>query len=388
MLILKHGTVMPMNAHSFVGDVAIENGKIIELGTNICCTGAQVHDVSGCFVLPGFVDAHCHVGMWEDGMRNEGDDGNECTNPITPELRAIDSINPFDRCFTEAAAAGVTSCLTGPGSANVIGGQFVAMKTSGVSMEDMTIRQPIAMKAALGENPKTVYAAEKATPQTRMATAALLRKALVGAREYADKLDRAKDDPSKEVEIDFSKEALLPVIRRELPLKIHAHRADDILTAIRIANEFNIRFTLEHCTEGYLIIEHIKAALAHGCEGIIIGPLLSERSKIELKNLSFEAPRILYEAGIEFAMMTDHPVIPLQYLPVSAALAVREGLPEDVALRSITINAARIAGIADRVGSLEVGKDADVAVFSANPLDFRARCKLTLINGNVVHNEL
>ena len=277
--------------------------------------------------------------------------------------------------------------MTGPGSANVIGGQFVAIKTAGNSVEDMTLRFPIAMKAAFGENPKNVYGSSDKTPQTRMATAAVLRKALVDAQEYGRKLEEAKDDPAKRPARDLGKEALLAVVRRELPMKIHAHRADDILTAIRIAKEFNIRFTLDHCTEGYLIPEHLKQAIAEQGAGVIVGPLLTDRSKIELRNLSFKAPKALYDSGIEFAMMTDHPVIPEQYLPVCAALAVREGLPEDAALRSITINAARVVGIEDRVGSLERGKDADVAVFSGHPLDFRARCVLTLVNGKIAHAE-
>ena len=253
-------------------------------------------------------------------------------------------------------------------------------------MDEMILKFPVAMKAAFGENPKRVYG-DKATPATRMAIAAILRKALAGALDYAKKIENAKDDPSKMPERDLGKEALLPVIRRELPLKIHCHRADDILTAIRIAKEFNVRFTLDHCTEGYLIPDLLKETIEETGAGIIIGPLLTDRSKIELRNVSFSAPKALYDAGIDFAMMTDHPVIPEQYLPVCAALAVREGLPEDAALRSITINAARITGIDDRVGSLEVGKDADIAVFSGHPLDFRSRCVLCTVDGQVAHRE-
>ncbi len=387
MLILKNGKLLTMAGPEFVGDIAVENGKIIALGEELPAENAQVRDVSGCYVMPGIVDAHCHIGMWEDGMGKEGSDGNECTNPVTPELRAIDAINPYDRCFTEACAAGVTTCVTGPGSANVVGGQFVAMKTAGDSVEDMTLRFPVAMKAAFGENPKRVYGDSEKTPQTRMATAAILRKALLDAQEYGKKIEEGEQDPAKRPSRDLGKEALLAVIKRELPMKIHAHRADDILTAIRIAKEFNIRFTLEHCTEGYLIPAQIKRAIEEQGAGIIVGPLLSERSKIELRNLSFKAPKVLYDNGIEFAIMTDHPVIPEQYLTVCAALAVREGLPEEVALRAITIQAARITGIDDRVGSLEVGKDADIAVFNGHPLDFRTRCVLTLVNGKIAHEE-
>ena len=387
MLVLKNGNVMTMAGPAFVGDVAIENGKIVAVGQNLSYSDAEVRDVTGMTVMPGIVDPHCHIGMWEDAMGFEGADGNECTNPITPELRAIDAINPYDRCFEEAAAGGVTTCVTGPGSANVIGGQFVAIKTYGDSVEDMVLRFPVAVKAAFGENPKRVYNGKNQTPSTRMATAALMRKALVEAQEYNEKLEKGKADPEKMPERNLGKEILARVIRRELPMKIHAHRADDILTAIRICREFNVRYTLDHCTEGYLITDKLKEALSEDCEGIIVGPLLTDRSKIELKNLSFKAPKVLEQAGIEYAMMTDHPVTPEQYLPICTAVAVREGASEEGALKAITINAAKITGIADRVGSIEVGKDADIAVFSGHPFDFRSRCVLTLVNGKVAHEE-
>lgn len=387
MLVIKNARLLTMTENgSFVGDIRIDGGKIAEIAQNVDTTGCDVFDAEGMYAMPGIIDAHSHIGMWEDGMGREGSDGNEATNPVTPEMRSIDGINPFDRCFKEAVACGVTTAVTGPGSANVVGGTFVAMKLYGRSMDEMILKFPVAMKAAFGENPKRVYG-DKATPATRMAIAAILRKALAGALDYAKKIENAKDDPSKMPERDLGKEALLPVIRRELPLKIHCHRADDILTAIRIAKEFNVRFTLDHCTEGYLIPDLLKETIEETGAGIIIGPLLTDRSKIELRNVSFSAPKALYDAGIDFAMMTDHPVIPEQYLPVCAALAVREGLPEDAALRSITINAARITGIDDRVGSLEVGKDADIAVFSGHPLDFRSRCVLCTVDGQIAHRE-
>lgn len=387
MLLLKNGNVMTMAGPAFVGDVAIENGKIVAVGQSLSYSDAEVRDVTGMTVMPGIVDPHCHIGMWEDAMGFEGADGNECTNPITPELRAIDAINPYDRCFEEAAAGGVTTCVTGPGSANVIGGQFVAIKTHGDSVEDMVLRFPVAVKAAFGENPKRVYNGKNQTPSTRMATDALMRKALIEAQEYNEKLEKGKVDPEKMPERNLGKEILARVIRRELPMKIHAHRADDILTAIRICREFKLRYTLDHCTEGYLITDKLKEALGEDCEGIIVGPLLTDRSKIELKNLSFKAPKVLEQAGIEYAMMTDHPVTPEQYLPICTAVAVREGASEEGALKAITINAAKITGIADRVGSIEVGKDADIAVFSGHPFDFRSRCVLTLVNGKVAHEE-
>lgn len=387
MLILKNGKVIPVVGEEFVGDIAIENGKIVAMGENLDYPDAEVRSVAGCTLIPGIIDAHCHIGMFEDGMGFEGDDGNEYSKPVTPELRAIDGINPFDKCFSEACAGGITTAVTGPGSANVVGGQFVAMKTAGDRIENMIVKEPLAMKAAFGENPKRVYSGQK-TFYTRMTVASTLRKTLIESKEYEKKLRDAGDDESKKPAFDFAKESMLPVIRRELPLKIHAHRADDILTAIRIAKEFNIRITLDHFTEGYMIINRIKKDIEELGAGIIVGPLLTDRSKIELRNLSMTAPKVLYDNGVKFAMMTDHPVIPLQYLPVCAALAVREGLPEKAALESITINAAEIVGLSDRIGSLEVGKDADIAVFYGHPFDFRARCVMTVVNGKIAHDEL
>lgn len=386
-MLLKNANIIPVVGEPFIGDIATADGKIIAMGKDLKLDDPEVYDLTGKTIIPGIIDAHCHIGMFEDGIGFEGDDGNERSAPITPELWAIDAINPYDRCFAEAREGGVTTVITGPGSANVIGGQFVALKTSGRDVEDMILEFPIAMKAAFGENPKRVYSSSKQF-YTRMAVAATLRKALIEVQEYDRKIKLAGDDESKKPTFDIKKEALLPVIRRELPLKIHAHRADDILTALRIAKEFNLRITLDHCTEGYMICDLLKEGIESTGAGVIVGPLLSDRSKVELRNLSFGAPKTLYDNGIEFAMMTDHPVIPIQYLPVCAAIAVREGLPEEVALKSITINAAKIVGIDEHVGSLEVGKDADIAVFSAHPFDFRAKCVMTIINGKIVNNKL
>ena len=384
MLLLKNGLIHTMTGETFSGDILVENGKISAVGHDLSANDAEVIDLAGKFVLPGLIDAHCHIGMWEDGMGEEGADGNEMTHPITPELRAVDGLNPFDPCFKEARDAGVTTVVTGPGSANVIGGQFAALKTVGRSIEEMTLRDPVAMKAATGENPKGVYAEKKVAPTTRMAIASLFRSTMTDAIEYQKGMEKEEDKPDRDIAMD----ALLPVINRELTVKIHAHRADDILTGLRLAKEFNLKVTIDHCTEGYMITDVLKDRLIEQGAGIIIGPLLSERSKIELKNLTFAAPRILEEAGIPFAMMTDHPVIPIQFLPVQAGLAVREGLSEETALRSITRYAAEIVGISDRVGTLEAGKDADIAVFDGHPFDYRTHCVLTLINGKVVHSTL
>ena len=384
MLLLKNGLIHSMTGEAFSGDILIDGGKISAVGKDLSADSAEVIDLGGKFVLPGLIDAHCHIGMWEDGMGEEGADGNEMTHPITPELRAVDGLNPFDPCFKEARDAGVTTVVTGPGSANVIGGQFAALKTCGRSIEEMTLRDPIAMKAATGENPKGVYAEKKVAPTTRMAIASLFRSTMTDAIEYQKGMQKEEDKPDRDIAMD----SLLPVINRELTVKIHAHRADDILTGLRLAKEFNLKVTIDHCTEGYMITDVLKDRLIEQGAGIIIGPLLSERSKIELKNLSFSAPRVLEEAGIPFAMMTDHPVIPIQFLPVQAGLAVREGLSEETALRSITRYAAEIVGISDRVGTLSAGKDADIAVFDGHPFDYRTHCVLTLIEGKVVHSTL
>ena len=384
MLLLKNGLIHTMTREAFLGDILTDNGKIVALGENLSADGAEIIDLGGKFVLPGLIDAHCHIGMWEDGMGEEGSDGNEMTDPITPELRAIDGLNPFDRCFQEAREAGVTTAVTGPGSANVIGGQFAALKMFGRSIEEMTLKDPVAMKAATGENPKGVYAEKKVAPTTRMAIASLFRSTMTDAIEYQKGMAKEEDKPDRDIAMD----ALLPVVNRELTVKIHAHRADDILTGLRLAKEFNLKVTIDHCTEGYMIADVLKERLIEQGAGIIIGPLLSERSKIELKNLSFSAPRVLEEAGIPFAMMTDHPVIPIQFLALQAGIAVREGLSEETALRSITRYAAEIVGISDRVGTLESGKDADIAVFDGHPFDYRTHCVLTLINGKVVHDAL
>jgi imidazolonepropionase-like amidohydrolase len=315
-------------------------------------------------------------------MGFEGDDGNEMTDPVTPQLRAIDGIYHMDRGFEEARKAGVTTVVTGPGSSNVIGGQFAALKTAGRRVEDMVIKEPVAMKVAFGENPKTVYNEKKQMPTTRMATAAILRENLKRAQEYAQQLDEYyKDSKNKDKpDYDIKMEALLKVLKKEIPIKAHAHRADDILTAIRVAKEFGLRITIEHCTEGHLI----KDILVEEGVSAIVGPLISERSKIELKNLSLKVPGILSEAGITVAIMTDHPVVPIQYLSLCAALAVKEGMDEELALKAITINAARIAGIDDRVGSIEPGKDADLVILDGHPFELKAKVVKTIINGKEV----
>ena len=381
MLLVKNGFVYTMKEdNGFLGYILVDGGKIKEVGrmedltADVEAACERTVDAGRGFITPGFIDPHCHVGMWENGIGFEGADGNEMTDPVTPHMRAIDGIYYKDRSFGEAMKAGITTVVTGPGSANVIGGQFAALKTYGNSIEEMLLKEPVAMKMAFGENPKRVYNGQKKSPSTRMATAAILRQALMEARAYKERPEEEKD------KIDFKKEALAQVFDGLL-VKIHAHREDDILTAIRIGKEFGLNFTIEHCTEGYIIKDILKK------EGIpaIVGPLLSFRSKFELTNSTIKNPGLLQKHGVKTAIMTDHHVIPIQYLPLCAGVAVKEGMDKLEALRAISIYAAEVTGIDDRVGSLEPGKDADIAVFDGNPLEIRTNVLATIINGEVVH---
>ncbi len=384
MLLVKTGTLYTMEDGIKENmDILIKDGKVKEIGRDIAFDG-EILDLSAMMVLPGLVDAHCHLGMWENGMDEEGADGNEFVNPSTPSLRAIDAVNPRDEYFREAREGGVTTVVTGPGSANVIGGQFCAIKTVGDRIDDMIVKAPCALKVAFGENPKRVYKGQKKSPITRMATAGILRKELTRAQEYMRKQAMAKENAEKLPDKDLDMEILCDVLRGELIMKAHAHRADDILTAIRIAKEFNIRLSVEHCTEGYTIVNHLKEEDVR----IVLGPLATERCKIELRELTMAAPGIMEKNGVEFALCTDHPVIIESYLLLSAALAVREGLSEEGALRSVTINAARAAGIEERVGSIAPGKDADIVAFAGNPLDIRNKPVCVLVDGQVVYSAL
>lgn len=375
------------------GYIICEQNKIVAIGeynidldTELLSVGDKstvVIDGTGLKAYPGFIDSHCHIGMWENGMGFEGADGNEDVDPITPQLRAIDGINNRDISFKEAVEAGITSVVTGPGSANVVGGQFAAMKTCGNSVDEMVINPCVAVKFAFGENPKNVYSEKKQSPVTRMATASILREELFKARNYHEDKLKYEENPEEydKPEFDFKLEVLESVIEGKIPAKIHAHRADDILTAIRICNEFNIKYTIEHCTEGHLIPELLSK------EGVraIVGPIIADRSKIELSNQSVNNAAILEKNGIEFAIMTDHPEVPIQYLLLSANIARKNGLSYDSALKSITINAAKLCNIDKRVGSLKVGKDADITIMDRDVFDFESEVMYTIINGKVVY---
>ena len=349
-------------------------------------SGAEkVIDAGNGYLLPGLIDAHSHIGIWEEGIGLEGDDTNESSDPATPQLRAIDSVNPRDPAFAEARKNGITTIMTGPGSANPIGGQFAALKTSGDWVDEMILKAPAAMKFALGENPKRIYNDKEETPMTRMATAAIIRENLLKAQEYLRKKEEAaEDEDTDEPDYDFKLESLLPVVRGELPAHFHAHRADDIMTAVRIAREFNLRYAIVHATEAMYVAEPLSR-LDGGFMGLITGPLLGGRSKPELANMTFAVPGIAARHGINTALCTDHQVVPVQYIMLCAALAVKSGMTEQAALEAITIGAARAAGISDRVGSIEKGKDADLVLYDRHPFDIFAKVQLVLINGRTVH---
>ncbi|HKM33754.1 MAG TPA: amidohydrolase [Lachnospiraceae bacterium] len=365
------------------GTIQIENGKIQAIhegpiGDMPAGHSRKVLDVQGAWILPGLIEAHCHMGINEEKKGMEGDDCNENVSPITPQLRAIDAINTMDSAFDDAVRAGITSAMIGPGSSNVVGGQFAFIKTKGRCIDDLIVKAPAAMKVSFGENPKVNYSGQNKSPVTRMAIAAMLREELCKAKQYQHKKEKGGDDFTE----DFRMEPWLPVLNHEIPIKAHVHRVDDIFTAIRIAKEFGLSMTLDHCSEGHLIAEKIYE------EGFpaIVGPGLTSRSKIEVQNMSFKTVGILNQAGVLTAITTDHPVSLIQYLPISAGLSVKAGLSMEEGLKAITINAAKICGVDHRVGSLEEGKDADIAIFDGNPMEVFTHTLYTMIDGNIVYD--
>lgn len=378
-MFIVHGRIMTMENQDFEdGYLEIRDGKIAALGDMRDCQApeGEILDVQGNLVMPGIIEAHCHMGITEEKKGMEGDDCNENVDPLTPYLSAIDAINPMDAAFNDALQAGITSAMIGPGSANVVGGQFAFVKTHGRCIDRMVVKAPAAMKVAFGENPKVNYSGQGTSPSTRMAIAAMLREELTKAVSYQEK--REKGNAS----VDFRYECWLPVLRGEIPLKAHVHRTDDILTAVRIAKEFGLRMTLDHCSEGHLIAEELKEA---GFPAIV-GPDMASRNKIEVQNMAFKTAGILSAQGILCAITTDHPVSKIQFLPICAGLAVKAGMDLSEGLRAITINAAKICGVADRVGSLSPGKDADIAVFTGNPMEVFSETLYTLIDGNIVYS--
>ncbi|MFA5535852.1 MAG: amidohydrolase [Bacillota bacterium] len=361
------------------GYLLIDNGKIISIGKggDTFPIGTEIIDLTGMTVMPGLIDPHCHLGIYEEIYRVEGNDANEYSDPITPELRALDAINPTDQGFLDALEGGVTTVGICPGSANVVGGSCAVLKTFGKTIDEMVIKETAGLKIAFGENPKRVYGEQKKKPVTRMAVAALLRNQLVKARHYLNGKEE-KDD----FEPDLGLEQIGLVLENKIPLRAHAHRSDDILTALRIAKEFQVPIIIEHCTEGHLIVDELKESQV----SVVVGPSLTSRAKVEMKNRSFATAGILAEAGIKVALCTDHPETPIQYLFLCGALAVKEGMKEKDALRAITINGAEVLGIADRVGSLKPGKDADLIILDGSIFDLKTKITAVYINGEKVES--
>ncbi len=362
------------------GTVLVEGNKILAVGpANEVAVppGWEVLDAKGKVVTPGLIDAHTHAGIWEEGVGEEGDDVNETTDPVTPHLRVIDGVNPGDRAFGDALAAGITTVFCTQGSANVLGGEGATLRTWGKTVEEMVRKAPAGLKAAMGENPKRVYGQEKKRPATRPGLAAILRESLVAGQNYLAK--REKDA----VERDLKLESIGRVLQGEIPLRLHAHRADDIMTGLRIAEEFSLHLCLEHCTEGHLVAEELAARKIPA----VVGPGLTARFKVELRGKTLATAGILQRAGVKVAITTDHPVLPLEFLRLLAALSAAQGLDEEAALVAITLNAAEICGVGDRVGSLEPGKEADLVVWDQHPFLVAAKPTLVLVAGKRVFGE-
>lgn len=373
--VMLHDAVTP---EARLCDILMKDGKFAAIGENLSSEGEAVYDAHGLNAYPGLVEAHSHIGVQDEGMRQEGIDNNETSDPVTPQLRAVDSFYPFDTALKKAAAAGVTTVCTGPGSANVVGGTFIVTKTVGKCVDDMLVIRENSMKCAFGENPKRVYAGKGIN--ARMTTAAKLRELTMQTLDYRARKEAANGDASKNPAFNIKYEAMLPVINRQMPLKAHAHRTDDILTAIRIAKEFDLKLTLEHCTEGHLIVDELVRA----GYPVAIGPSMTSASKIEVARRTFTTPGILADAGLSVSILSDAPVVPQEYLALYAGLAVRSGMKEFDALRAITVNAARHIGAEDRVGSVEVGKDADLVLADGNILSNLTHVKTVFISGAVI----
>ena len=382
-IFIKNGKIMTMAGYIHEGgSILLKAGKIQAVG-NIRIEESKddliILDAKGGWVMPGLMEAHCHMGITEEKKGTEGDDCNENVDPITPYLRGIDAINPMDAAFEDAVRAGITAAMIGPGSANVVGGQFAVVKTKGRKMDDLIVKAPAAMKVAFGENPKANYSGQKKMPVTRMAIAGMLRRELFAAKQYAKKKKHAGSD----FEEDFHYESWLPVLNKEIPIKAHVHRVDDIFTAIRIAKEFDVKMTLDHCSEGHLIAKEV----AESKMPAIVGPDFTSRNKIEVQNMAFKTAGVLQKAGVLVAITTDHPVSIINSLPLCAGMAVKAGLPMMEGLKAITINPARICGVDDRLGSLEEGKDADVVIFSGNPMEIFTQVYCTIIDGVIVYRK-
>lgn len=384
MLAITGGRILTANGREIAeGVVLIDNGKIVAVGRDEPVPeGIETIDARGKVITPGLIDAHTHLGLDEQGVGVAGDDGNESVEPITPQMRALDGINLEDIAFDDARKAGITVSEVKPGSGNIIGGQCVVIKHAGLVIDRAVLRSPSAIKAAMGENPKTVYRPQKKSPSTRMAIAALFREAFIKAEIYLEKRSAAQRDNTP-FERDLRLEALGMVLEKRIPMRIHAHRADDIMTALRLRDEFGFEMSVEHCTEGHKIAEE----LARRGVPAVVGPSMSGRYKVELRDKTFETPAVLAAAGVKVAITTDHPVVPIHQLVTAAILAIKHGLSSDLALKAITLHAAEILGVAERIGSLEAGKDADLVIWSGHPFDLLSRVELTMIDGNICYRD-
>lgn len=376
MILIKNALIYPVTSPSFKGDVLLKNGKIEKLEKEISLTNTeqvQIIDAKGKFVFPGFIDSHTHLGLYDEGTGWAGNDANETIETMTPHIRSMDGIYPLDVAFQDAKKMGITTAHVMPGSANVIGGTTCVIKTEGKDIEKMCIKEPAGLKIALGENPKKMHSDGSQNSITRMGIMGMLRETFMMAKNYGDE-NHPRMKP------------ILKALKREIPVRIHAHRADDILSAIRFANEFNLDLRIEHATEGHLIAEEMVANYKN--LKVSIGPTMTRRSKVELKNKSWDAYSALQQAGVELSITTDHPYVPIQYLNIAASIAVREGLPEEEALKGITINPAKNLGVNNRVGSLEIGKDADVVIWDNHPLLSALATPLyTIIDGKIVYEK-
>lgn len=374
MLLIKNGLLHTMeNDEPLRADILTDKGKIIEIKEEIIASAeTEIFNAENLNVYPGFIDAHSHIGIAEDRISSQIDTSNENTNPTTPAIRGLDSINPMDSAFHNAIAAGITGAMVGPGSANPVGGQFAFIKTYGRCVDDMVVLAPAAIKIAFGENPMNCYGLNGNMPSSRMGIASLIREELFRAREYFSQDQTGNND--------FTLECYKELFEKKIPLKAHAHRTDDIFTGIRIAKEFDLELTIDHCTEGHLIAHEI----AESGYPAIVGPSLASRNKDEVSLSDFKTAGILHKAGVNIAITTDHPVSRIQYLPLCAGIAAKEGLGETAALRAITIDAARICRVDNRLGSLKEGKDADIVIVDGNPLEIKSQVKATVINGQIV----
>ena len=373
MLLIQHGTLHTMESDDPIrADLLIKDGKIAKIARKVSPEkDVQILNAEGLHIYPGFIDAHSHIGIAEEQTTAQTDPSNEGTDPVTPFIRAVDGINPMDSAFHNALAAGITGVMVGPGSSNPIGGQFAFIKTYGRCVDDMVVLAPAAIKLAFGENPMSTYGTNGTMPATRMGIASVIREELFRAQQYLENCDTQKD---------YRLECYRELFEGKIPLKAHVHRADDIFTAIRIAKEFGLELTLDHCTEGHLIAREIAAS---GFPAIV-GPSLASRTKEEVAYSDFKTPGILHRTGVTVALTTDHPVSRIQYLPLCASLAAKEGLGEQAALRAITIDAAKICRVDHRLGSLQEGKDADLAIFDGDPMEITSSVCMTMINGKVV----